>query len=121
MLSNTIIKIGNQPLLPIADHYRFRIYKTMPERGFKFKFGIREKIIDYVISKGKHLEVVFPEFPSIILNENPIRWKALGKRQKQVGLWKDNPFWLYWYYVDFKGDLTQKKNKNIEGQKTLFV
>ena len=121
MIPNTIIKIGNQPLLPIGNHYRFRIYKTMPERGFKFKFGIREKIIDYVISKGKHLEVVFQEFPDIILNENPIRWKALGKRQKQVGLWKDNPFWIYWFYIDFYGNLTKKQNKQNENQGYLFA
>src|SRR3990167_8094211 len=113
-LPNTVLRIGNQELIPMGYHYRFSIRRTMPERGFKFKFGIRERILDEMIERGTNLEVVFPEFPKIKFNENPAKLKEIGKRQKQVGFWKDNPFWHYWFFVDFKGDLARRQYKNAE-------
>ena len=121
MYPNTVIKIGSQVLLPIADHYRFVIHDVLPERGFKFKFGVRDRIIDYVISKAKHLEVRFKQFPDLSFNLNPIQWKALGKRQKQNGIFKNQPITFYCFFVDYKWDLTQKKHKQNENQGYLFA
>ena len=112
---DTVVKIGSQELIPIGEHYRFVIEEVLPHKGFKFKFSIRDKIIDLVVSKGKRLEVRFKEFPDLSFNLNPIEWLTLGKKKKEIKLFKNFPMILFYYFVGFNNELAKKPNPNGQG------
>lgn len=119
MIPDHILEIGSQQLIPMNDCYRFVIREVLPQKGYKFVFGIRKRIIDEMITRATRLEVIFTQFPEIVFKFNPIEWKAKGKLKKEVKLFKATPMPIYWYYVAFNGELT--KEKQPEGQLSLGV
>ena len=116
---DSILRIGSQDLIPIGDHYRFVIKEIMPEKGFKFKFGIRDRIIKEMTKRGKRLAVRFSDAPELEINMNHIDWFNKKDVKKQKGMFKD-PMTFYWYYVDFNGNLVNKREKQPEGQQVLL-
>ena len=114
---DTVLMIGSQQLLPVGNGYRFVIREVMPEKGFKFKFGIRDRILDEMIKRGKRLSVSFSDHPDLEIDMNPIEWRNKGEKKLQNGLFKNNPMKFYWYFVDFNGNLTNKKE--AQGQLVL--
>ena len=121
MIPNTILLIGSQKLIPIGDHYRFVIAETLPHTGFKFKFSVRERILDEMIKRGTRLAVGFEEYPTLEINENPLYWKNIGEFKREVKLFKDHPMPIRYYYVIFIGELAPKNAKQLAGQPTLFT
>ena len=113
---DSILRIGTQDLVPIGDSYRFVIREVMPERGFKFKFGIRDRILEEMVKRGKRLSVSFRDHPKLEITMNPIEWKNKGEKKLQKGMFKE-PMKFYWYFMDFNGNLTNKKQ--AEGQLVL--
>ena len=114
---DSILRIGSQSLIPVGNHYRFVIEETMPHTGCKFKFSIRERIIQEMIKRGIRLEVRFAEHPDISFNFNPIQWKNLGEKKYEVKLFKNNPMPVFYYYVGFNNQLVNKPDtKQAEGQ-----
>lgn len=118
MLPDTILRIGSQELIPLDDCYRFVIHEVLPQKGYKFVFGIRKRIIDEMIKRATRLEVIFTQFPEITFKLNPIEWLAKGKLKKEIKLFKDSPMKIMWYYVAFNGELTRKRQP--EGQVSLI-
>jgi len=114
------IEIGRQQLKVIDNVVYFQIKEVLRERGYWFKFGIRDKIIDYCVKHAKHLEASFKEFPELKFNKNPIMWLNLGQKKKQVGLFPTDPMFFYWYFVNTAGVLVKKKHKEAAEQATLF-
>lgn len=119
MIPDTLLRIGSQELIPMEDCYRFVIQEVLPQKGYKFVFGIRKRIIDEMISRATRLEVIFTEFPEISFKLNPLDWKAKGKLKKEVKLFKSQPMSIYHYFVAFNGELTREKQP--EGQEVLFA
>ena len=115
---DSIIRIGSQDLIPVGGHYRFVIKEVMPEKGFKFKFGIRDRIVYEMVKRGKRLSVSFSDHPELEINMNPIEWLTKGDKKLQKGLFKNNPMKFFWYYIDFNGNLTNKKQ--AQGQQILL-
>ena len=118
MLPDTILRIGSQELIPLDDCYRFVIHEVLPQRGYKFGFGIRKRIIDEMITRATRLEVIFTEFPDISFKLNPLDWLARGKLKKEIKLFKNHPMKLMFYWVAFNGELTRKRQP--EGQVSLI-
>jgi hypothetical protein len=116
---DNIIKVGSQELVPIADYYRFVLQEVMPEKGFKFKFGIRDRVIDECLKRFKRLEVRFSEFPDLSFNLNPLEWQNLGEVKKQIGLFKNDPMKFYWFFVGFNNQLVPAREKQSVGQGVL--
>ncbi len=114
----TIIKIGGQELYEIGDRLRFTIKEILPCRGFAGQFGIRDKIIEEAIVRALPLEVMFAEKPDWHIQMNPIRFKAMGKKKKQVGYYENRPMVFYWFYLNSRGEVT--KEKQNEGQLNLI-
>ena len=112
---DTILKIGSQELLPIGDYYRFVIRETLPHKGYKFKFGIRDKLLKIVACKGKRLAVSFSEHPGLEFVHNPIRWLALGRPHYETKLFKDRPMLMHYFYVNFRDEVEKP------AQEKLFV
>jgi len=119
MIPNTVLKIGSQELIPLGNRYRFSIHEVLPHTGCKFKFSIRKKIIDEMFNRATRLEVVFPEFPDIQINMNPVEWKNKGELKSEVKLFKERPMPVYYFYVDYKGELTTKPVREVAGQLQL--
>ncbi len=117
---DSILKIGSQELIPIGEHYRFSIKDVMPHTGYKFKFGLRDRVIKTMVERGKRLEVVFADHPDISFNMNPIEWLNKGEQKKQVGLFKNDPMTFYWYYVDFNGRIANRKEAKDQLTLTEF-
>ncbi len=112
---DSILKIGTQDLIPIGDTYRFVIQEIMPHKGFKFKFGIRDRVIQEVLKRGKRLSVAFSERPEIEFTMNPLKWMSMGEEKKQKGLFKDRPMRFWWFYVNFRNEIDKPR------QESLFV
>jgi len=121
MIPNSVLKIGSQELLPVGDRYRFSIKETLPHQGCKFKFSIRKRIIYEMFKRGTRLEVVFPEFPDIQICNNPVAWQNKGEFKQEVKLFKNNPMPVYYFYVDFNGELTHKPIKEEFYQEALSL
>lgn len=113
-----IIKIGNQELYDIGERLRFTIKGILPKKGFAGQFSLRDKVVNEAVARGKHLEVVFEDRPELTIMHNPIFWKNMGEPKKQVGYYKDNPMTLFWYNIDFRGEIS--KEKQNENQEVLF-
>lgn len=111
-----IIRIGSQELFDIGDRIRFNISKVLLRKGYKFTFSIRDRILKEVLKRGKPLEVVFDEFPDITFMHNPIRWQTLGEEKKEVKLFKDAPMKLFYFRVDFYGNLTKQESDERQMQ-----
>jgi len=118
---DSVIRIGSQEIIPLGDYLRFVIDKVLPCPGFKFRFGIRKRIIDEVTKRGKRLEVRFNEFPDISFNLNPIQWLNLGELKKEVKLFKNSPMQIYYFYVGFNGELVTKRQLQPVGQEVLSL
>lgn len=82
------------------------IKDIMPHPGTHGKFGIRDKVLQEVLKRGKHLEVVFKERPELIFKMNPLRWGLLGEKKKQVGLYKSDPMVFLWFYIGLNDELS---------------
>ena len=104
-----VLQIGSQTLIPIGDTYRFVITETMPHVGYKFKFGIPNKILKEILRRGRYLEVTFGEHPEISFTMNPLRWMNLGEVKEQVGNFKNLPMKFYWFYVSLGGEVVPYK------------
>lgn len=105
-----IVQVGNQDLYDLGDRVRFKINEILPCRGYAGQFGLRDKIIEEAITRAKPLEIVFAERPEITIFMNPIKFKAMGKVKKQVGYYKDRPMTFFWYFLNFRGELTKLKS-----------
>ena len=115
------IRIGNQIILDYGDSLSYKIDKVLLHKGFKFTFGLRDKLINYAVSKAQRLQVSFKEFPDIKFKLNPIEWISLGERRKQNGYYKNDPMYFYFYYVNRFGNLVKKKQVDHVEQTTLLT
>lgn len=111
-----IIKIGSQELYDIGDRLRFNISEVMPHKGYRFKFGIRDRVLKEAIKRFKPLEIVFSQHPDMSFMMNPVRWMSIGEEKEQPGYFKE-PMKFYWFYITLNGEIT--KHKQPEGQLTL--
>lgn len=114
-LEPKIIQIGNQTLYDLGDRIRFKIKEILPVRGFAGQFGLRDRIIEEAIKRAKPLEIVFEERPEVTIFMNPIKFKAMGKKKKQVGYYANDPMTFYWYFLNSRGELTKKKENISQG------
>lgn len=110
--------IGNQELYLDQDKAVYTINEVLPQKGYKFAFGIRDRVFQECLKRGKKLEIKFKEHPNITFTENPIKWQMLGKEKKEVKNFKNRPMTLFYYFVDFQGQLTKKESD--EHQTVLF-
>lgn len=117
--SRAILKIGQMEFIPMADCYRFTIQKVLPQKGYKFAFSIRKRAIDELIRRGSRLEIVFAEHPELSFKENPLTWKNLGKLKKEVHNFKDLPMSIYYYYVNYAGQISRLKQPH--GQEVMKI
>jgi hypothetical protein len=105
----TIIQIGNQELYDIGDRIRFTIKEVLPCRGYAGQFGLRDRVVEEAIKRAKPLEIMFAEHPEWHVIMNPIKFKALGKLNKQVGYYANDPMKFYWFFLNGRGEITKQK------------
>jgi len=110
---DNIIQVGTQDLMPIGDSYRMVIKEIMPHKGTHGKFGIRDKILDTVLRKGKRLSVTFRERPGLEFTMNPIRWMSMGEEKQQVGLYKDTPMRFWWFYINYRDEIKKPEQERL--------
>ena len=102
-----VIRIGAQEVWDIGDRLRFVIKKVMLHRGYAFKFGIRDKVLREAQIRNKPIEFIFEQHPQIHFLNSAEHFMELGQLKNQVGYRADDPMKFYWFFVDFKKNLTK--------------
>lgn len=93
-----IIRFGTQELCDLGDRFRFTIDKVMLHKGYSFKFGIRNLIIQRVLTDNKPLEVMFKQHPYLKIFLKPSDCLRYGHIQEQYK-YEKTPMMFFWFFT----------------------